>query len=69
MLQYVVHAVVDTLELSRAWNRYDPGLLREQPGERDLRSAQESSLSAVDGPADTASGGIPAPVALAADIP
>lgn len=64
MLQYVVHAVVDTLELSRAWNRYDPGLLREQPGERDLRSAQESSLSAVDGPADTASGGIPAPVAL-----
>jgi hypothetical protein len=24
------------MQLGRPWNRYDPGLLREEPGERDL---------------------------------
>ena len=27
----------EAFELARAWNRDDPGLLREQPGDRDLR--------------------------------
>src|SRR5207237_1183906 len=27
----------ETLELARAWDRHDPGLLGEQPGERNLR--------------------------------
>src|SRR3954462_4355561 len=29
--------LVEALDLARAWNRNDPGLLRQQPGKRDLR--------------------------------